>query len=583
MWMGVLPAVCRFLLLMSFSVVMVLFRPLLASGVALLLGFPATAAPQSMGEAIPPGRSAAITTPQGQLRGVVRNGVIDYRGIPYARKPERWSLALPAAGWQGVRDGGNFGPACPQQARFNLTEASSEEDCLSVNVSRPLTIPPGRRLPVFVWIHGGAFVGGGSNLYRLDALARQGMVVVSMNYRVGVLGFMPHPAFDPATNGNIGLLDQREALRWVQRNIAAFGGDPTNVTLGGESAGAGSICMHLAAPEFSRGLFHKALVMSGGCLAPLPMVQDYSPLGTSIATAVGCPQTTPAQAAQLLACLRSKPLVDPLYPEKGLLEAGARATQGQTMTFGPSIGASLATPRSMADAIAQGKVHNVPLLMGGARDELRLYIGYDQQSPHPITPANYAERLLQHYITTPDTSLRQRILARYPLTDPHRAPETLGSVISHYNPQVGINNCLYLHTASSLRRRIGQAIYSFEFADPKAVVLGVGIAATPDPKMEFGAVHSSGLNYLFPQLSNTSRIDAPDLLAPSKPLATQMQQMVASFATRGVPSASGLPTWPVFSNGPSVMRLMPGQTALYDADAYHGCSFWRELFPDKLS
>jgi para-nitrobenzyl esterase len=562
-----------------FVLVMSLLRPWLVSAF-LLLGLPAIAAPPSAEEMIPPGRSAVIPTPQGLIRGAVRNGVIDYRGIPYARKPERWSPARPVPGWAGVRDGGNFGPACPQQARFNLTEASSEEDCLSVNVSRPLTIPPGRRLPVFVWIHGGAFVGGGSNLYRLDALASQGMVVVTMNYRVGVLGFMPHPAFDLATNGNIGLLDQREALRWVQRNIAAFGGDPTNVTVGGESAGAGSICMHLAAPEFSRGLFHKAFVMSGACLQPLPTVQDYSTLGTSIATAVGCPQTEPTQ---LLACLRAKPLVDPLDSTKGLLAAGAEATQGRTMSFGPSIGASLATPRSMADAIAQGKVHNVPLLMGGARDELRLYVGYDQQSPKPITPANYAKRLVQHYTTTPDTPLGQRILARYPLTDPRRAPESLGSVISHYNPNVGINNCLYLHTASSLRRRIGQPIYSFEFADPDAVVLGVGIAATPDPQMEFGAVHSSGLNYLFPQLSNTSRIDAPDLLAPSKPLATQMQQMVASFATQGVPSASGLPTWPVFSNGPSVMRLIPGQTALYDAGVYHGCSFWRELFPNKLS
>lgn len=547
---------------------------------SLLLALPAIAAPQSTGEPVPPGRSAVIPTLQGLLRGVVRNGVIEYRGIPYARKPERWSPPQPAPGWQGVRDGGNFGPACPQQARFNLTEASNEEDCLSLNVSRPLTIPAGRRLPVFVWIHGGAFVGGGSNLYRLDALAQQGLVVVSLNYRVGVLGFMPHPAFDPATNGNIGLLDQREALRWVQRNVAAFGGDAANVTVGGESAGAGSICMHLAAPEFSRELFQKALVMSGGCLAPLPTVQEYSSLGTSIAIAVGCPQMEPTQ---LLACLRAKPLVDPLDSKKGLLAAGAEATQGKTMSFGPSIGAPLANPRSMAEAIAEGKVHNVPLLMGGTRDELRLYIGYDQQSPDPITPANYAARLLQHYNTTADAPLGQRILARYPLTDPRRAPETLGSVISHYHPQVGINNCLYLHTASSLRRRIGQPIYSFEFADPKAVVLGVGIAATPDPRMELGAVHSSGLNYLFPQLSNTSRIDGPDLLAPSQPLATQMQQMVASFATRGAPSAQGLPTWLVFSNGSTVMRLMPGQNALYDAEAYHGCSFWREQFPKELS
>jgi len=149
-------------------------------------------------------------------------------------------------------------------------------------------------------------------------------------------------------------------------------------------------------------------------------------------------------------------------------------------------------------------------------------------------------------------------LTRYPLMDPNRAPETIGSVISHYNPKVGISNCLYLHTATRMRERIGMPIYEFEFADPNALVLGVGIAATPDPMMEFGAVHSSALNYLFPHLSNTSRIDAPDLLQESQPLADQMQQVVATFAAKGVPSAAGLPTWPLFRDGTNVMRLMPG-------------------------
>jgi len=554
------------------------------------LGLSAMPAVAGAGELVPPGRTPVIPTPQGPVRGLVRNGVIEVRGIPYAQIPERWSPPQPAGNWKELLDGASFGPACPQQARFGLTEASDAEDCLSLNVSRPRSIPVGRRLPVLVWIHGGAFVGGSSNLYRLDALARQGLVVVSVNYRLGVLGFMPHPAFDPATNGNLGLLDQREALRWVQRNIAAFGGDPANVTVAGESAGAGSICMHLAAPELSRGLFHKAVVMSAGCLAPLPTVQEYSALGTTIATRVGCTQKEPAL---LLACLRSKPLVDPVYREKGLLQAGAWATQGRTLTFGPSIGPSGANPRSMVKALAQGKVLNVPLLMGGARDELRLYMGYEQQSPDPITAANYADRLFVHYRTDAEQNLnpdspplkgrRERILARYPLRDTNRAPETIGSVISHYNPKVGISNCLYLHTATQMGKRIGMPIYGFEFADPNALVLGVGITATPDPRMEFGAVHSSALNYLFPHLSNTSRIDGPDLLPASQPLADQMQQMVATFAAKGVPSAAGLPAWPIFKGGTHVMRLMPGTSAAYDASAYHSCSFWRDLFPEQLS
>lgn len=547
------------------------------------LGLAALPAVAGAGELVPPGRTPVIPTPQGPLRGVARNGVIEVRGIPYARNPERWSPPQPVGNWKELLDGGSFGPACPQLSRFGLTEASDKENCLSLNVSRPRFIPVGRRLPVLVWIHGGAFVGGGSNLYRLDALARQDLVVVTPNYRLGVLGFMPHPAFDEASNGNLGLMDQREALRWVQRNITAFGGDPTNVTIAGESAGAGSICAHLAAPELNGGLFHKAVLISGGCLAPLPTVLKYSQLGSEIAAAVGCGKGT--REAQL-ACLRAKPL-------RELLEAGDRATQGKTMSFGPSTGASQANPRSMMEALAQGRVLKVPLLMGGARDELRVYMGYEQQSNDPINRNNYADRLFTHYITDAEKNLnldspplkerRQRILTRYPLMDPNRAPETIGSVISHYNPKVGISNCLYLHTATRMRERIGMPIYEFEFADPNALVLGVGIAATPDPMMEFGAVHSSALNYLFPHLSNTSRIDAPDLLQESQPLADQMQQVVATFAAKGVPSAAGLPTWPLFRDGTNVMRLMPGKSATYDAGSYHSCSFWRDLFPEQLS
>lgn len=547
------------------------------------LSLSATPALAGVQEVVPPGRTPVIATPQGPLRGVVRNGVIEVRGIPYARQPERWSPPQPAGTWPALKDGGSFGPACPQLARFGLTEASDAEDCLSLNVSRPLSIPKGRRLPVLVWIHGGAFVGGASNLYRLDALARRDLVVVTPNYRLGVLGFMPHPAFDQGSNGNLGLMDQREALRWVQRNIAAFGGDPTNVTIAGESAGAGSICAHLAAPELSGGLFHKAVLISGGCLAPLPTVEAYSHLGSEIAAAVGCRQ---ANREALLACLRAQPL-------RQLLQKGYLATQGKTMSFGPSTGAAQANPRSMAVALAEGKVLKVPLLMGGARDELRLYMGYEQQSNDPITSKNYADKLFKHYVTEEEKDLplnqsplkerRERILMRYPLSDPNRAPETVGSVISHYNPNVGISNCLYLHTATQMRERIGMPIYGFEFADPNAVVLGVGITAIPDPMMEFGAVHSSALNYLFPHLSNTSRIDAPDLLPGSQPLADQMQQVVATFAAKGVPSAAGLPSWPLLKGGTNVMLLKPNQSAPYDAGSYHNCSFWRDLFPQQLS
>jgi para-nitrobenzyl esterase len=244
----------------------------------------------------------------------------------------------------------------------------------------------------------------------------------------------------------------------------------------------------------------------------------------------------------------------------------------------------------MADALRHGQVLAVPLLMGGARDELRLYVGYDQQSQDPnrmVTADNYKQQLIAKYGYKPEQINEDRprqILGRFPLQDPRRAPEQVGSVMSHYNPAVGINNCLYLHTASAFRRLAKVPVYQFEFADPKALVLGVGIAAEPNPGMEFGAVHSAALNYLFPNLSNTQRIDAPDLPADSQLLAGQMQDMVASFATRGVPVAPGLPVWPIYNSGrDDVMLLVPKRSALHDAEAAHFCSFWRQLYPDHLA
>jgi para-nitrobenzyl esterase len=141
-----------------------------------------------------------------------------------------------------------------------------------------------------------------------------------------------------------------------------------------------------------------------------------------------------------------------------------------------------------------------------------------------------------------------------------------------------------LHSASAFRRFAKVPIYQFEFADPKALVIGVSIASQPDPGMELGAVHSAALNYLFPNLSNTKRIDAPGLPADSQLLAGQMQGMVTSFATQGVPLAKGLTAWPVYNSGKNdVMLLVPKRSALHDADAAHFCGFWRQLYPEFLA
>ena len=222
----------------------------------------------------------------GTIRGAAAGEVISFKGIPYAEPPVgplRWRAPQPAKPWQGVRDALRFGPSCMQQGLVNVSE-----DCLTVNVWRPAK-PSAQPLPVMVWIHGGALVRGGASLYPGGELAVQGVVIVSMNYRLGRLGFFAHPALAVEApgdlRGNYGYMDQLAVLQWVQRNIGAFGGDPRSVTIFGESAGGGSVLVHLTSP-LSRGLFHRAIVQSAGAPDPRARVTPTAELDVAEKVAV---------------------------------------------------------------------------------------------------------------------------------------------------------------------------------------------------------------------------------------------------------------------------------------------------------
>jgi len=513
------------------------------------------------------GSPTVVSTEAGAVRGVVRNGALEFRGIPYAAPPtgqRRWAQPTAAQPWSGLRDASAFGPACPQEARFGITERSENEDCLSLNVSVPADRKPGERLPVLVYIHGGAFVGGSSNLYRLDRLAREGrLVVVSPNYRVGVFGFMAHPALaSNGFNGNYGLEDQRFALAWVRRNVAAFGGDQGNVTIGGESAGAGSICMHLATPERSKGLFDKAFILSAGCFSRLKTTAEAQDSGAELARLVGC-----GMSLDPAVCLRSRSVATWLAAQGQY----AQTDPSDLIAISPSVG-DRSLPRFPRDAAENGAIVEVPVLMGGARHELRLYVAYAVQAGYAITAANYPKALRLFY-----GDKEPQVAAQYP--PGASPPATYGSVLSSYNPKLSINNCAYLRTADSFRARM--PVYEFEFADNRALVLGVGIAP-PDPGFALGAVHSAALNDLFPNYSNTSRINAPELEAASQKLASTMVASLASFARSGQPNGTGLPAWPVYRGGATVMLWDTPQPRPYDASAYHRCDFWRQLYPAQL-
>jgi para-nitrobenzyl esterase len=506
--------------------------------------------------------SLLVATDHGPLQGVAGPGVREFKGIPFALPPtgpRRFAPPEYAARWKGVLDASNYRSACPQLARFGVTDASDDEDCLYLNVTVPsAAASDGKKRPVLVWIHGGAYVGGSSNLYPLDTLSRTGdLVVVSLNYRLGALGFMAHPGFPAAHNGSLGLEDQRMALRWVKANIAEFGGDPTNVTLAGESAGAASVCMQLMSTKESRGLFHKAIIQSIACPVRLATVAEASKTGELVAKLVHCDD-----AATAVACLRSTSIQD-------LLAAQTQAATQDARAFTPSVG-SISVPEQGATAFASGRFLRVPILNGGNRDELRLYVAYAIAAGQSVTSDNYAALLAGMY-----GSNGADVLAQYPTGSYSSTPSALGTVQSDFMPGNPLSNCLYLEMAGLASRYV--PVYQYEFTDRHAPPV------MDDPGFELGAVHAAELPYFFPHISHNSKINGPDLERPSQLLASEMVAYWSRFAHTGQPDPAGLPAWPRYHRATDVMQFEPGEVHPFDAAASHHCGFWQRHYPALLT
>jgi para-nitrobenzyl esterase len=305
-----------------------------------------------------------IKIAQGTLAGTSEDAVAVFKGIPFAAPPVgdlRWRAPQPGAGWSGTRDASQFGPICPQPARFGMpSDFTKSEDCLTLNVWSGETGAAAKR-PVMVWIYGGAFVGGGSAypIYDGTDLAKRGVVVVSINYRLGYLGFFAHPALarenpNDAT-ANFGLMDQIAALKWVQANIAQFGGDPSNVTIFGESAGGMSVNDLVASPA-ARGLFAKAIAESGLGLLPATTLARAQSVATDFATRIGASGDDTA----VLAKLRG------LSVDQIIADQSANAKTLEPIVDGKIL------PEDVSTAYAKGDIAKVPYLAGSNSNEATL-------------------------------------------------------------------------------------------------------------------------------------------------------------------------------------------------------------------
>jgi len=487
-----------------------------------------------------------VTTAEGAVRGATTGTVTEFLGIPYAAPPvgsRRWQPPQPPAFWTGVRTTTAFGPNCPQPAS-NFGIASMSENCLYLNVYRP----PGDNvdvgsLPVMVWIHGGVFVWGESNDYNPAQLVSHRAIVVTINYRLGALGFLAHPALADhpgGPSGNYGLMDQQAALRWVQANISKFGGNPRNVTLFGESAGGLSVLSQLASPG-ARGLFARAIVESGTyTLTPVSLAKAES-AGEAFAASVGC-------ASQSAACLRILPASTILkYQDAG----GYRPNiDGQVLT------------ESLQSAFASGNFNRVPVIIGTNHDERRLFVAIAQLAGDQVTSANY-ESMIESSLDVP-ASTATEVVAHYPLSaypNPALAFAAVGTDDSFA--------CDALTADESLSKYV--PTYSYEFNDENAPE-----RYEPPVGFPYGAAHESEVQYLF-ALSNTPYPGT--LTSQQRSLAAAMRTYWTNFAKDGSPSSGSLPTWGQFTSAShqtmSLDTPAPQIESGFGAD--HNCAFWASV------
>ena len=462
-----------------------------------------------------------VTTAAGTVEGKKVGAVHAFLGIPYAAPPVgdlRWKEPAPAAKWKSTRKATAFGAHCMQGKVFgdmNFRDSGGSEDCLTLNVWAPAK-PASASLPVMVWIYGGGFVAGTTSEQRQDGsvLAQQGVIVVSMNYRLGAFGFFVHPELTKESghnaSGNYGLLDQLAALKWVHENIAAFGGDPGNVTIFGESAGSFSVSAQMASP-LAKGLFQKAIGESGAAF----FSGGLSFESRSAREEKDAKLVSDKLGVKTLADLRALPaqkLLDAFAPPKS---AG--------FDFGPDVDGYF-LPEPVPAIFAAGKQNDVPLLAGWNRDEGSFEIAFNPQKPTAESVKANAQKDFGDKAAD--------FLRLYPTdTDAHVLRSAQDFAGDRF---IAFSTWAWLESQAKTSK---QPVYRYRF----------DLGPPSDPKTpNMGAFHSAEIEYVFGQLDSKAGVA---WRSDDRQLSELMQKYWTNFARSGDPNGPGLPKWPVYSAG----------------------------------
>ncbi|GAB2607478.1 carboxylesterase/lipase family protein [Spirosoma areae] len=488
-----------------------------------------------------------VKTAQGTLEGVIEtSGIRSFKAIPFAAPPVgelRWQAPRPAKAWTGVRKADKFGARAMQRAVFgdmNFRSSGMSEDCLYLNIWTPAKSATDK-LPVLVYFYGGGYIAGDGSEPRYDggSMAQQGIVTLTVNYRLGPFGFLAHPELTKESahkaSGNYGLMDQSAALNWVQQNIAAFGGDPGKVTIAGESAGSSSVSGLMASP-LAKNLIHGVIGESGSLLSLQPPVSlaQAEEMGLNFARMVG---------ASSLAALRA-------MPAEQLLEATAKP---ESPRFRPIVDGYF-LPKSAGEIFRAGEQAHVPLLAGWNSEEAnaRSILGDE-----PPTPENYRRGVQKLF-----GERAEGILSLYPAANPDQVWQAATTLASDRGTGYSTWKWIDAHSKTG-----GQPIYRYYYTRPRppmrpemgnavagtagGVIRGTEAAALKVPPAR-GAVHSAEIEYALGNLA-TNQVFA--WTSEDYKVSKLMQAYFANFIKRADPNGPNLPPWPALS-GEKAVQVM---------------------------